>query len=308
MAEIKPLPAVLQKIAIDELNEVPSRIPEDLETFKLWIEQQPHLKARMDDQFLIQFLRGCKYSMEKAKGKIERFYTLKTKFPHILGIYDLDNKKLRQLNRLGCVVPLPTPLNENGCRLIMCNFNYNPNEYQIEEIFHPGIAMYEIFTIDDPYASICGIITIVDMSKVTMAHLMQANAIFLKAVVTYMEKSLPLRIKSLCFVNIPSMAHSFFKMLLPLFSEKLRQRIFLFANLEELQQHIPRKYLPEYYGGENGTMEEHIKALESKFDEYRDFFKENAKYGTDESLRCGETSDVDNLFGVGGSFRKLEVD
>ncbi|XP_073848513.1 alpha-tocopherol transfer protein-like [Musca autumnalis] len=308
MAAIKPLPAVLQKIAIDELNEIPTRIPDDLKALKLWIEQKPHLKARMDDQFLIQFLRGCKYSMEKAKGKIISFYTLKTNFPHIFGIYDLDNKKLREFTRLGCVAPLPTPLNDNGCRLIMCHCNYNPNEFQIEEIYHPALVMYEILAIDDPYAGICGVITIIDMSKVTMAHIMQANVIFVKAVITYMEKCQTLRIKSICFVNIPSVAHSFFKMFMPLLSEKLRQRIFLFANLEELQQHIPLKYLPEYYGGENGTMEDHIKGLESKFDEYRDFFKGNANYGADETLRHGETSDLDGLFGVGGSFRKLEVD
>lgn len=101
MAQIKPLPPHLQKIAEEELYEVPSRIPEDLEALKLWIKQQPHLKTRTNDQFLIQFLRGCKYSLERAKEKINLFYTLKTKFPNMLGAYDVDDDKFRRIQRLG---------------------------------------------------------------------------------------------------------------------------------------------------------------------------------------------------------------
>ncbi|XP_061393114.1 uncharacterized protein LOC133328573 [Musca vetustissima] len=254
MSQIKPLPSTLQCVAIEELFEIPSRIPDDLQALKLWIEQQAHLTARTDDQFLLQFLRGCKYSMERAKEKIERFYTMKIKFPETLGVYDLNNERFRQVARLGCVAPLPIPLNGDGCRLVMGHFNYNPEEYRVEEIYHVGSAMYEIFTIDDPYACICGIINIDDMSR-------------------------------------------------------LRKRIFICSTLEDLKQHIPLKYLPEYYGGENGTMEQHIKALEVKFDEYREYFQENVNYGVNESLRQEEeSSDVDKLFGLGGSFRKLEVD
>uniref|UniRef100_A0A1I8MTM3 CRAL-TRIO domain-containing protein n=1 Tax=Musca domestica TaxID=7370 RepID=A0A1I8MTM3_MUSDO len=284
---IKPLDSALQKIATEELSEVPSRIAEDLESFKLWIEQQPHLKARTDDQFLIQFLRGCKYSMERAKVKIDLYYTLKTKFPQMFGVYDVDDRQLRRMCRLGCFLPLPQPLHDNGCRLVVSHFNYNTNDFTMEEVIHPGIATTELFTIDDPHACISGIICIIDMSKVTMAHLLQASPLFLKTTVTYVEKSLPLRIKAIYFVNVP---------------------LSYAPTLEELKQHIPLKYLPEYYGGANGSMEDHIKAMDAKLDEYREYFKENAKYGTDESLRLGKSSAGDDLFGCGGSFRKLEVD
>ncbi|XP_061392145.1 clavesin-2-like [Musca vetustissima] len=308
MSQEKTLPSTLQSVAIEELFEIPSRIPDDLQALKLWIEQQPHLTARTDDQFLLQFLRGCKYSMERAKEKIERFYTMKTKFPETLGIYDLDNERFRQVARLGCVAPLPIPLNGDGCRLVMGHFNYNPQEYRVEEIYHVGSAMYEIFLIDDPYACICGIINIVDMSQVTMAHLLHENANFLKTGIEFIESAMPLRNKAVYFVNVSPAAAQFFNFFIPLFSEKLRKRIFICSTLEDLKQHIPLKYLPEYYGGENGSMEHHIKALKAKFDEYREYFQDNVNYGVNESLRQEESSDVDKLFGLGGSFRKLEVD
>lgn len=101
MARIQPLDSYLQKIAIDELGEVPSRIEEDLQALKTWIEQQPHLRARIDDQFLIQYLRGCKYSLEKAKEKIDKFYALIFKYPEQLSARDVDEKVFREVHNLG---------------------------------------------------------------------------------------------------------------------------------------------------------------------------------------------------------------
>lgn len=100
MIQIKPLTPDLQKIAETELGEVPSRIYNDLQSLKTWIEQQPHLKARTDDQFLIQYLRGCKYSLEIAKTKIDYLYTLKTKFPEEFNVTDVTDKCFRDIYRL----------------------------------------------------------------------------------------------------------------------------------------------------------------------------------------------------------------
>lgn len=78
--------------------------------------------------------------------------------------------------------------------------------------------------------------------------------------------------------------------------------------MEALYKHIPQKYLPKEYGGENGSIDSMIKHSESLFMKYYDFFSEGMKYGTDEKLRVGKTVNYDNVFGVDGSFRKINVD
>lgn len=97
MPQIKPLPAELQKIAIAELGEVPSRIDKYLEDFREWIELQPHLTVRTDDQYLIQFLRGSKYSLEKAKQKLTYTCVIKTKFPKMFCLTNIDDLGFRKM-------------------------------------------------------------------------------------------------------------------------------------------------------------------------------------------------------------------
>ena len=101
MAQIKPLTKELQHVAQEELREVPDRIPEDLKILRSWIEQQPHLNARLDEQFLIQFLRGCKYDFEKAKKKIDFFYTLKTKYPTFANATEVNQDKFKKIQEYG---------------------------------------------------------------------------------------------------------------------------------------------------------------------------------------------------------------
>lgn len=82
----------LQKIAIEELNEVPERINDDIQALREWVQKQPHLKSRTSDQFLVAFLRGCKFSIEKAKKKLDKFYTLRHTLPEIYLNRSVDSK------------------------------------------------------------------------------------------------------------------------------------------------------------------------------------------------------------------------
>ena len=98
--DIRPLTPALQKKAIEELNEVPERMSADLQALREWIDKQPHLRSRTTDQFLIAFLRGCKYSLEKAKKKLDSYYTLRTNFPDLFQLFG-DDIKVRTIVKLG---------------------------------------------------------------------------------------------------------------------------------------------------------------------------------------------------------------
>ena len=100
-ANIRALSPELQLIAKQELHEESSQIPEMLEQFREWIKKSTHLNSRVDDQFLIIFLRGCKYSLERAKQKLDMFYTVRTHAPELIGNRDGLDAKTLEILRLG---------------------------------------------------------------------------------------------------------------------------------------------------------------------------------------------------------------
>lgn len=77
---------------------------------------------------------------------------------------------------------------------------------------------------------------------------------------------------------------------------------------EELAKHLPKKYLPHEYGGENGSLDQISAEFNKVWDTHSELFKQNSLYGTDENLRLGEPVYFEGDLGVGGSFRKLDVD
>lgn len=54
-----------------------------------------------DDQFLIAFLRGCKYSLERAKEKIDTYYTVRSAIPEFFQARDPNDAKLQEIISLG---------------------------------------------------------------------------------------------------------------------------------------------------------------------------------------------------------------
>lgn len=100
--DIRPLQPGLQQIAIEELNEVPSRVASDIAALREWVQLQPHLCSYLGDQFLLSFLRGSKFSLEKAKSKIDRFYTLQAAIPEVFNEHRLaDDVQVLEIIRLG---------------------------------------------------------------------------------------------------------------------------------------------------------------------------------------------------------------
>lgn len=98
---VRPLSAELAAKAKAELNENAKRVPDDLEALRSWVSKQEHITARTDDQFLIAFLRGCKYSLERAKEKLDTYYTVRSAIPEFFQQRDPTDAKLQEIIALG---------------------------------------------------------------------------------------------------------------------------------------------------------------------------------------------------------------
>jgi len=100
---IRELSPELLECAIKNVNEVPSRRAADVQAIREWLKKQPHIKGNPDDQTIISFLRGCKFSLEITKEKLDMYYTMKTALPEFFGERDFKNQTLNEILHMGYV-------------------------------------------------------------------------------------------------------------------------------------------------------------------------------------------------------------
>ncbi|XP_005187769.1 retinol-binding protein pinta [Musca domestica] len=285
---VRPLSPKLQKIAIEELNEDPLKIPGFLYDFKNWIKEQKYLHVRHDDdQFLIQFLRASRYDLQEAEKKLDYFHAFRTRYPEFFET-NVDSPKVRATHELGVTVPLPTPLNDCGSRIVVYRYTYDPNRWRMEDLAPVCTAMHELMILNDPYACICGLTYILDMSQANMQHILQYTPSMVKKIALFYEKWMPLNMKGFYFINVHPGVELVATLFMNALSKELQEKVFICGkDLSKIADRIPLKYLPKEYGGENGSLTSIVQDYHNIWNENREYFRENRKYGTDEALRPG---------------------
>lgn len=308
MSKIRPLSEKLSIKAQEELGEKPERIDEDINVLREWISKQPHITARTDDQLLVAFLRGCKYSLEKAKQKIDSFYAMRNAVPELYKNRFVDDKAIAIL-RQGCLLRLPKPLCEDGPRIHISRYGlYDTDKYGLADVVKIGTMLGEIQFREDDNAMVMGFVEVIDLKGVGAGHIFQFDAVLVKKLAVLGDKAWPYRPKGFHFVNAPTGTEKFLSIAKGLMSEKIKQRFHIHSKYESLYEHIPQECLPVEYGGSNGTIQDVINTWENKLLEYKTYFEEEAQYCTNEKLRRGRPVNSESLFGIEGSFRKLDID
>ncbi|KAH8418584.1 hypothetical protein KR222_003034 [Zaprionus bogoriensis] len=308
MAKVRPLSAELRHIAETELNEVEERLPADLQALRDWLAKQPHLKCRQDDQFLVAFLRGCKFSLEKTKSKLDHFYTIKTMMPELFANRQMDERNIA-LCRTGTYVRLPKPFGVGGPRIQLTDYSkFDPKDFKLIELFRFQTLLMERQVREDDNSIVSGYIEILDLSKMSLGFLAQLDFTLFKKMGVFAEKAAPTRVKGIHMVNCPKEAVTVLNLAKSLMPAKIQQRFFIYKNWEQLFEVIPREYLPEEHGGSNGRVADLIVQMEQELLGYNDYLKEDNQYGVNEQLRPGKRLSPNTLFGIEGSFRKLDID
>lgn len=226
MLNIRPLNPSLQKKAIDELGEDPERIPKDLEAFREWIKKSSHIKSRTDDQFLVNFLRGCKYSLERAKEKFDLYHTLKTHLPELTKNRDPLDKNVLDMIRQGVGIPLPNSDSPDGPRYFLIRPGcYDPDLYSVQDVMKVASMVADLLLyIDDNYV-VSGQIGILDFSGISLSHLTKFTPTFIKKMTMLQQDAAPVRQKASHFVNMPSIALTAFNLFQSFTKEKVKKRV-----------------------------------------------------------------------------------
>ncbi|KAJ8681059.1 hypothetical protein QAD02_016846 [Eretmocerus hayati] len=271
-----------------------------------WLEQQPHLPHDMAESRLEFFIICSKHSLEMAKQRIDLYYTMKKLAPEILANRDPLSKQLKQLGQFVQFVPLPRVTPENN-RVVM--FRYTSEDAtgcEIAEAFKYTFMVAEVRAVEDTAE---GDINIYDLSKMRLGHLTQLNPSVIKKSEVTATKVFGARIRGIHFINAPSFIDRIITLVKSMIKPKLAARVFVHSSgLESLYEVVPKSVLPVDYGGDEKSMDELDEKWHKKLEEWRDWFIEEDAKTVNEDLRPGPAVNEDDLFGLYGSFRKLQVD
>lgn len=222
---IRPLCPELQEKAIKELNEVPSRLADDVKALRDWIAKQPHLRARTDDQFLVNFLRGSKHSLERAKEKIDLCYSIRTSMPGIFTTEDPLSPRNLELIRMGTMLPLPKTATPDGPRIILMRFAADPSTYTMEEMMRVQSFINAILLHEDDNMMVAGQMGFIDLKGASLGHFTQFTPSLMKKFAIMTQDASPMRMKGFNYINVPSFFESVFGFFKSFLNEKMRKRV-----------------------------------------------------------------------------------
>ncbi|KAH8310503.1 hypothetical protein KR044_001720 [Drosophila immigrans] len=308
MMMLHPTPA--QRVSIrEELREPedPADIERDIKLIREWLETQPHLPKDMDDMRLTTFLRGCKFSLEKVKKKLDMYYTMRNAVPEFFANRDINREELNiVLDYVHCpTLPGITP---NGRRItfirgIDCDFQ----PHHILDAMKVALMIGDVRLAEES-VGIAGDVFILDAAVASASHFAKFSPTVVKKFLIAVQEAYPVKVKEVHVINISPLVDTIFNFVKPFVKEKIRSRITFHNDVDSLYKVVPRDLLPNEYGGKAGPIVELNQWWKQKLADNTKWFQEQEDKKANESLRPGAPKTSDDLFGMEGTFRQLNID
>ncbi|CRK93841.1 CLUMA_CG007368, isoform A [Clunio marinus] len=289
--------------ARNELREDETRKEQALEHFREWLNKHPYIKSiRQDDVFLLQFLRTKKYTMDKVFNTFENCILAQKKYSKWFDFKDSDFDRMMELYQTGYIYPL-AERDEDGRRIIFIQLRrLNPDYFTSADAIRLS-AVLSASLLEEEETQIAGVATIIDHEGMTMKH----TSLFSVAdIVDFADclKNAVGRYKQLFLVNLPSFAVFLLDVARSTLSDKLKKRIVLPKNMDDLKNYINPSMLPKEYGGDLPEAE-HMEIFNQYFRSVRPNLEEiRARVIDWTKVPNFKTSESEAV----GSFRKLEID
>lgn len=299
---VRTLPSDLQKIAANEINEEPNRVPSDIQAIKEWMIKEPHLNGRTEDQWILRYLRGCKFSIQFTKDKIDNYYSLRSTVPQFFKNRDPMLPEIQHVLNQKITTALNT--NISGPQTVILRLENWDEGTTLATVAKINLMVLEILLNENDYM-LLGQYAIIDLQNLDLVRLSELSVTAIRNLAA-LHYAYPVRPKCIIFLNAPTLVMKLYNTFSYLLREKIRNRVRFYSkkNLKSIQEMIPISILPKEYGGE-ACWDKLGDYWKQKVESYRDWFIDDDKYGVDESKRLKKKYDLDY---VDGNFRKLEVD
>ncbi|XP_069698920.1 alpha-tocopherol transfer protein-like [Periplaneta americana] len=292
---------VREEFGLDEQG-----VKQAVRVIREWLEHQPHLPNDCDDARLERWIIRCKNSLERTKHSLDMYYSLKTVLPDMLMNRDPHADWFKTSINMGYSCPLSKLTKDFSRVTVMGCLDPDTTNLVTSDVLRVNFMIQDIRMSEDYCSSD---IYIMDFDKFSIGHFSKVTLPILKKMEVCAMKGYNVRIKEIHLINTPPIAEASISLLKSVMKPKIAARIHIHTKgYKSLHNKISPDILPSELGGTNGSIIDHWSAWIKKMESYRDWFLEQDKMISDESKRPGKAVNSGELFGIEGSFRKLNID
>nr|CAD7569530.1 unnamed protein product [Timema californicum] len=332
--------AMVGFVAAEEYRKNPKLRLEDIQYLQDWLSKEQYLPT-VSEELLILFLHASYYKLEAAKTFIDHYYTIKTHAPILFTRRDPLLQELQDYFSVIQVVILPEKDSQGNVVVIARLKQEDPTVYSHPLSIKTYIMVQDMAVLE--HGTVPGFVHILDFKGLTFRHLANINLTIIKQYFTYIQvkegfgnqinlcldqglnpgppaqksDTLPLDrqegypgiISKDHVIHVVSVTEKILAMCKPFMKKELLAKLQVHSgDMESFYKMVPKKILPKDYGGDGETMEELQRRTCEKMLEHREWFIQDEKMRVDESKRPGKAKSAGDVFGLEGSFKKLDID
>ncbi|XP_024888243.1 alpha-tocopherol transfer protein-like [Temnothorax curvispinosus] len=290
----------------EELKKNPELKEADIQMLREWCEKQPHL-PKISDSELALFLHSNYYRLEPTKTTIDTFYTVRTHVPEFFSNRDPNNNKELKKATETVTHQVLEGTTKEGYKIIYGRLlDGEPSHFVYNDVMKSLNMVIDLWLYTEGTCE--GHIILFDMKNVSFGHVGRLSPMGLKKFLYYLQEGLPVRLKGLHFMNSSPVMDVIMNMMRPFMKKQLMDMFHMHTTSDTLEKFIPLEVLPNESGGQAGSLQElHDKQIKKLVDHVA-WFQEEEAHRVNEALRPGKAKTATDLFGVEGSFKKLEID
>lgn len=230
---------------LGETEEIKTLMAEELR--ELIYQRGDFEPLRMDNDYLIRFLRARNYKLEATYRLLENYVNFREKnISYYEGVAPID---LAHIGDADVINVLPYR-EQTGRRVVYLKLGkWDPNTTPINELFTAMLAILEVGMLE-PRAQILGGVCIFDLEGLSMNHAWNITPTTVSKVVEIMVTSFPMKISAIHILHESWIFEKIFAMFNPLLPARYKETCFFHGDdLSSLHKHIEPQYLPKAYGG-----------------------------------------------------------
>ncbi|XP_011704761.1 PREDICTED: alpha-tocopherol transfer protein-like [Wasmannia auropunctata] len=266
-----------KKYAMEYLNETDENRENDVAEIRRWLEDE--LRIRIDNFFILRFLRVCKFNLEKTKTRIRNYYKQLSHLPEWYLNKDPFRPELQELLDLGILLPLRKPDSQGRVVFLIRGTRHDPRIHTIPNLSKAFILAIEMAMKYYPAASVYGCAMFFDVINPTIRHIFQFRPYVIMNMVHAWQSCYPMRYQTITVFNVPTFFDIVIRIMKSFMTEKMKNRFYVYSHRPQCFKDIPANILPVEYGGTDGTMKELTEYWKKLIEENRDWLlrDENVK-------------------------------